>query len=191
MAKSSMATSIYRFDTFVYIESIHRAPRCASGTWYLVPGRTPCGCDEDLVDLNEAADGLEVLKIPATRLAEKIGRRIVANVVMLGFVAAVTDVASPEALKKAVLDSVPRGTEELNERAFDTGFDYGQELGTKVEAKTSTGGDAASEAKGTPAKKGHTRIRVSRDADRQATTVSLSGGNREIGEAAGDRFRPP
>jgi 2-oxoglutarate ferredoxin oxidoreductase subunit gamma len=86
--------------------------------------------DEDLVELDEAAEGVRMLKIPATRLAEQIGRRIVANVVMLGFVAAVTDIASPEAIKKAVLDSVPKGTEKLNTRAFDTGFEYGQEMKT-------------------------------------------------------------
>ncbi|HEC33859.1 MAG TPA: pyruvate ferredoxin oxidoreductase [Chloroflexi bacterium] len=84
--------------------------------------------DESLVELDEAAEGLRVLGIPATRLAEELGRRIVANVVMLGFLAAVTDVASPEALRQAVLSSVPKGTEELNERAFETGFRYGQEM---------------------------------------------------------------
>jgi len=71
---------------------------------------------------------VQLLSIPATRLAEELGRRIVANVVMLGFVAAMTDIASPEAVKQAVLDSVPRGTEELNERAFETGFQYAQEM---------------------------------------------------------------
>lgn len=84
--------------------------------------------DESLVGLDEAAEGVQVLGIPATRLAEEIGRRIVANVVMLGFVAAMTDITSPEALRQAVLDSVPKGTEELNERAFDTGLQYGQEV---------------------------------------------------------------
>jgi len=32
-----------------------------------------------------------------------------------------------------VLDSVPKGTEELNERAFDAGLEYGQE---KVKSQT-------------------------------------------------------
>ena len=82
--------------------------------------------DESLVELDEKAEGLRVLGIPATRMAEELGRRIVANVVMLGFLAAVTDIASPEALRKAVLDSVPKGTEELNERAFEVGFEYGK-----------------------------------------------------------------
>jgi 2-oxoglutarate ferredoxin oxidoreductase subunit gamma len=88
--------------------------------------------DEDLVELDEAAESLRVLKIPATRLAEELGRRIVANVVMLGFVAAMTDIASPESIKRAVLDSVPKGTEELNERAFERGFQYAQEAGERV-----------------------------------------------------------
>jgi 2-oxoglutarate ferredoxin oxidoreductase subunit gamma len=83
--------------------------------------------DEALVELDDRAEGLRVLKIPATRLAEELGRRIVANVVMLGFLAAVTDVATPESLKRAVLDSVPKGTEALNERAFEKGLQYAQE----------------------------------------------------------------
>lgn len=93
--------------------------------------------DESLVKLDEAAEGMRMLKIPATRLAEELGRRIVANVVMLGFVASVTDIASPEAIKKAVLDSVPKGTEELNERAFETGFQYAQDMVTEGERRGS------------------------------------------------------
>ena len=89
--------------------------------------------DDSLVELDKAAEGVRVLRVPATHLAEELGRRIVANVVMLGFVSAVTDIASPEAIKRAVLDSVPKGTEELNERAFDAGLEYGQE---KVKSQT-------------------------------------------------------
>ncbi len=86
--------------------------------------------DEELVDLDEAAEHLRVIGIPATRLAESLGRRIVANVVMLGFVAAMTDIVSAEAMKKAVLDSVPEGTEELNTRAFEAGFEYARKQGS-------------------------------------------------------------
>ncbi|MGD2166050.1 MAG: 2-oxoacid:acceptor oxidoreductase family protein [Anaerolineae bacterium] len=109
-----------------------------------VPSFGPDGLliiDEGLVELDEAAEGLRVLAIPATRLAEELGRRIVANVVMLGFVAVTTDMASPEALKKAVLESVPKGTEELNMRAFETGFEYGQRMG-EVRREGSSGGAA-------------------------------------------------
>lgn len=83
--------------------------------------------DDSLVEMDERAAGLRVQGIPATRFAEELGRRIVANVVMLGFLSAVADVVSPEALKRAVLESVPKKTIELNEKAFDMGFQYGQE----------------------------------------------------------------
>jgi 2-oxoglutarate ferredoxin oxidoreductase subunit gamma len=84
--------------------------------------------DQDLVETDEAVEGLRLLSVPATRLAEELGRKIVANVVMLGFLASVTDLASVEAMKKAVLSSVPKGTEELNLKAFGRGYEYGQQV---------------------------------------------------------------
>jgi 2-oxoglutarate ferredoxin oxidoreductase subunit gamma len=84
--------------------------------------------DEDLAETDEVAEGLRILSIPATRLAEELGRKIVANVVMLGFLTAVTNLASVEAMKKAVLSSVPKGTEELNLKAFERGYVYGQQV---------------------------------------------------------------
>ena len=82
--------------------------------------------DEDLVELNHPRDDIEVRAIPATRIAEsEIGRRIVANIVMLGFLAANVDVVSMESMREAVLTSIPKGTEELNMRAFEQGYLYG------------------------------------------------------------------
>jgi 2-oxoglutarate ferredoxin oxidoreductase subunit gamma len=72
--------------------------------------------------------GARALGIPATRLAEELGRRLVLNIVMVGFFAGVTGVVSFPAVEKAVKDSVPRGTEDLNLRAFRKGYQYGQEL---------------------------------------------------------------
>ncbi|MFQ5614874.1 MAG: 2-oxoacid:acceptor oxidoreductase family protein [Anaerolineales bacterium] len=67
-------------------------------------------------------------RIPATRLAETLGRRIVANVVMLGFFTAVTGLIRREAMEKAIESSVKAKTVPLNMRAFATGFEYGMEL---------------------------------------------------------------
>jgi 2-oxoglutarate ferredoxin oxidoreductase subunit gamma len=61
---------------------------------------------------------------PSTRLAETLGRAIVQNIVMLGFFAAVTKIVPREAMRNAVKDSVPAGTEDLNLRAFDAGWDH-------------------------------------------------------------------
>ncbi len=93
----------------------------------------PPGClliaEEDLVTLDEEAErGKRVLRVPATRLAEQLGRRVVLNIVMLGFLSGATGIASPDALKAAITASVPRGTEELNVRAFDAGFAHARQL---------------------------------------------------------------
>jgi len=84
--------------------------------------------DADLVDL-EPDDDHEVIRVPATHIAaEDLGRRIVSNIVMLGAMTALTNVASKEAMRRAILDSVPEGTEELNEKAFQAGYDVGVDL---------------------------------------------------------------
>jgi 2-oxoglutarate ferredoxin oxidoreductase subunit gamma len=65
--------------------------------------------------------------VPSTRIAEKLGRSIVQNIVMLGFFAAVTKIVSREEMRGAVKASVPPGTEELNLKAFDAGWAYFEE----------------------------------------------------------------
>ena len=81
--------------------------------------------EKDLVKV-EPKEGQPSIGVPSTRIAETLGRAIVQNIVMLGFVAAATEIAPREAMRDAVRDSVPRGTEELNLRAFDAGWDYYQ-----------------------------------------------------------------
>jgi 2-oxoglutarate ferredoxin oxidoreductase subunit gamma len=81
--------------------------------------------DEDLVELSRQRDDISRFGIPATRLAEGLGRKIVANIVMLGFVTAVTKAVDYDAMKSAILDTVPPGTEELNLKAYNTGYDEG------------------------------------------------------------------
>jgi 2-oxoglutarate ferredoxin oxidoreductase subunit gamma len=83
--------------------------------------------DEDLVTIDKKAckqKKWRIHSIPATRLAEELGRKIVANIVMLGFFTAVSKTVSYEAMKNAILSSVPKGTEKLNESAFNKGYEY-------------------------------------------------------------------
>jgi 2-oxoglutarate ferredoxin oxidoreductase subunit gamma len=61
---------------------------------------------------------------PSTRIAEQLGRKIVQNIVMLGFFAAVTEIVTRDQMRGAVKVSVPAGTEELNLRAFEAGLEY-------------------------------------------------------------------
>jgi 2-oxoglutarate ferredoxin oxidoreductase subunit gamma len=68
------------------------------------------------------------IEIPATREAKTtLGRDIVANIVMLGALVASTGVVSGTALEKAILDSVPKGTEALNQKAMNLGLDLGKQ----------------------------------------------------------------
>ncbi len=81
--------------------------------------------EEELVRPGHKAHTATTFSIPATRLAEELGRKLVLNVVIVGFTIAVTGIVSPEAARKAIRDSVPPGTEPLNLAALETGLDFG------------------------------------------------------------------
>ena len=84
--------------------------------------------DHDLVT-PEKTNGNRLLTMPARQIAEELGRIAVANVAMLGFLTAATDILSTDAMKRSVLASVPRNTEELNLNAFEQGYAYAQKSG--------------------------------------------------------------
>jgi len=68
------------------------------------------------------------IEIAATREAkETLKKDIVANIVMLGALVAATRVVSEESLRKAILDSVPKGTEDLNLKAMQLGLQLGKQ----------------------------------------------------------------
>jgi 2-oxoglutarate ferredoxin oxidoreductase subunit gamma len=81
--------------------------------------------EEDLVRIDHLPAGVRVYSIPATRIAEELGKKMVLNIIMVGFFGAVTGVLDPEALRKAVAASVPEAYRDLNLKAFNRGFDYG------------------------------------------------------------------
>jgi 2-oxoglutarate ferredoxin oxidoreductase subunit gamma len=84
--------------------------------------------DETLVDPERTVTSAPTLGIPATLMAKDLGRKIVANIVMLGFLVAVTRLVSAAAAREAVRASVPPGTEETNLSAFERGYTHGQQV---------------------------------------------------------------
>lgn len=84
--------------------------------------------DPDMVTNRNDPSNVKIYSIPATKIAEEMGKTIVANVVMLGALTAITQLVPPEAMEKAVLRNVPKGTEELNSAAFKRGYDFGKRL---------------------------------------------------------------
>jgi 2-oxoglutarate ferredoxin oxidoreductase subunit gamma len=92
-------------------------------------------CDKYYQDMKEGGiliiDSMLVTQVPTknfygfpfVRLArEEIGHVMVANVIALGAIAEITGIVSKEAIKNAVLERAPRGTEEKNEKALTLGF---------------------------------------------------------------------
>ena len=64
----------------------------------------------------------KTVSVPILETTKKIGKTIVTNIVALGVVAGLSGIVKPETLEKAVLDRVPKGTEELNVAALKAGF---------------------------------------------------------------------
>jgi len=84
--------------------------------------------DPDMIPREKDSKNVKVFHVPATKIAEGLGRKIVANIVMLGAFVAITRVLDENAVREAVKDNIPRGTEELNLAAFQKGYEYGKTL---------------------------------------------------------------
>jgi 2-oxoglutarate ferredoxin oxidoreductase subunit gamma len=82
--------------------------------------------DAELVKMDQPPVA-KTFTIPASRIAQEMGRSVVANIIMLGFFSAHSDVVSREALEKSVVDFIPAGSEAFNLKAFETGFNYSKE----------------------------------------------------------------
>ena len=83
--------------------------------------------EQDLVrvsDLDKKKE-IQIYSIPATRIAEELGKKMVQNSVMVGFFTALTHLLEADAVRKAVADSVPASFRELNLKAFEKGFEHG------------------------------------------------------------------
>jgi 2-oxoglutarate ferredoxin oxidoreductase subunit gamma len=88
--------------------------------------------ERELVRVDNIAPGDRIYAVPATRLAEELGRKVVLNIVMVGFFGAVTNLLDPDALRQAVGDSVPPAMRKLNLQAYDKGFEYGATLMNRI-----------------------------------------------------------
>jgi len=84
--------------------------------------------DEDLVNPPEDTS-FRIYRVPATSIAaNELGRGIVANMIMLGFLTVLTRVVSLEAIEETIRINVPKGTEKLNLTAFRKGVEKAQEM---------------------------------------------------------------
>jgi 2-oxoglutarate ferredoxin oxidoreductase subunit gamma len=84
--------------------------------------------DTDLVHTNNPDPGVTAYQVPATRFAEEHGSKMMANIVMLGFLSAAYNLVSIKAMREAVQASVPEATRKINAQAFNRGLEYGEAI---------------------------------------------------------------
>lgn len=86
--------------------------------------------DPDMIDEKDPVlvdfikkHNITLFKAPATETAvNTIKLRVVANIVMVGAIVKSTNIISKEAALESILSSVPKGTEEKNQQAFEAGY---------------------------------------------------------------------
>jgi len=86
--------------------------------------------DPDLVPKHNI--GQPVYEINAQKIAESLGNKIVTNIVMVGALTSIFKLLDKNAVNKSVLDSVPSRFKELNEKAFEKGFEAGENARKKL-----------------------------------------------------------
>ena len=82
--------------------------------------------DPDMIPREKDLKDVKVFRVPATGIAEKLGKRIVANIVMLGAFVSITGLLDENAVRESIKVNIPRGTEELNLAAFAKGYEFGK-----------------------------------------------------------------
>ena len=113
-----------------------------------VPEMNPKGMllvEQDLVRVSGVPATTRVYSIPATRMAEDLGKKIVMNVIAVGFFAAKSGLLTKEAYQGAIADSVPAAARELNLRAFEAGYEYGLHAQSLAESLETVGAHAVVE----------------------------------------------
>jgi 2-oxoglutarate ferredoxin oxidoreductase subunit gamma len=78
---------------------------------------------DERVKINDEIQYEKLYNAPILKTAsKKVGKSIVANIVALGMIVEATKIVSKESILEAVLNRVPKGTEELNKLALESGY---------------------------------------------------------------------
>lgn len=81
--------------------------------------------DKDLVDPKERVKDKRIITVPFTKSADNLGKKIVANIVMIGYLTAFLDLMPKKTMLDTIKENIPKGTEKLNAKAFEDGYKLG------------------------------------------------------------------
>lgn len=93
-------------------------------------GMTPDGLliiENDLVHPRE--DESDLVRLPAIRIAEELGNKLAANIVLLGYLIGASQTVSFQAMEEAIRGTVNERHVDLNMRALNAGFRTAVEAG--------------------------------------------------------------
>lgn len=80
--------------------------------------------DSDLVNRDPERTDIEVIKIPAQKVAEEVGSKKIANMVLLGALVEKTKIVTMESLLKALKDHGKEQFYEMNKKALEKGAEF-------------------------------------------------------------------
>lgn len=69
-------------------------------------------------------DHIKVIEIPSAKLADEIGSRLAANIIILGALIALTSVISEGSLEKAIKENTPPASHQMNISGMRAGIEY-------------------------------------------------------------------
>jgi len=71
----------------------------------------------------------KIFSAPITEIAEKeVGKKVTANLVAVGLIIGLSKIVTPIAAEEALWERVPKGTEEINLKAFQKGLEIAERL---------------------------------------------------------------
>lgn len=89
--------------------------------------------DADLVKTQIPDKYRKKVVVPLTKIAkEGVGREFVANIIAIGLIRELTGIVSEASLEKALMERVPKGTEEMNKKALALGKEAAHTYGKHI-----------------------------------------------------------
>ncbi len=78
---------------------------------------------DETVTVEDVKESVTLYRVPILKTAsEVIGKSIVANIIAIGFITEMTGLVSKKNVETAVFSRIPKGTEDLNKRALEQGY---------------------------------------------------------------------
>jgi Pyruvate/2-oxoacid:ferredoxin oxidoreductase gamma subunit len=85
--------------------------------------------DSSLIDIKPSRKDLEIIEIPATKIADELGNTRIANMVVLGALVGCTDILNKESLLATLEYIITRKRLiPINRNAIEKGYEFGRKI---------------------------------------------------------------